>query len=133
RNEDDVITSWVGNATDIHEQKTKEQVKDEFIGIASHELKTPLTTAKAYIQLLEISMAKKNDEDLVFAQKAGASICRLNDLIGELMDVTKIQNGKLVLHITKFNLNEMIANAIEQVQYTSPLHSIKLSGKINEP
>ena len=52
-NDEGIVTSWVGAAIDIHEQKTKEQVKDEFIGIASHELKTPLTTAKAYIQLLE--------------------------------------------------------------------------------
>jgi PAS domain S-box-containing protein len=127
------IISWVGAAIDIHEQKTKEQVKDEFIGIASHELKTPLTTAKAYIQLLEISMAQTNNEDLIFAQKAGASINRLNDLIGELMDVSKIQNGKLDLKITTFNFNEMVVNAVEEVQYASPIHRILFSGEIKEP
>ena len=127
------IISWVGAAIDIHEQKTKEQVKDEFIGIASHELKTPLTTAKAYIQLLEISMAQTNNEDVIFAQKAGASINRLNDLIGELMDVTKIQNGKLDLSITTFNFNEMVVNAVEEVRYASPIHRILFSGEIKEP
>ncbi len=40
------ITMWIGATTDIHDQKTKEEAKDEFISIASHELKTPLTTAK---------------------------------------------------------------------------------------
>ena len=97
RNDEGIITSWVGAAIDIHDQKTKEQSKDEFMSIASHELKTPLTTAKAYIQLLQISMEETNNKDLIFAQKAGASIDRLNDLIAELLDVSKIQNGKLGL------------------------------------
>ena len=78
-------------------------------------------------------MAQTNNEDLIFAQKAGASINRLNDLIGELMDVSKIQNGKLDLHIATFNFNELVADAMEQVQYASPVHHIKLSGKIEEP
>jgi two-component system CheB/CheR fusion protein len=133
RNEEGILTSWIGTATDIHEQKTKEEVKDEFIGIASHELKTPLTTAKAYIQLLEMSMTQTNDKDLIFAQKAGASITRLNDLISELMDVSKIQNGKLDLRITMFNFNEMLVNAVEEVQYASPVHRIIFSGEIKEP
>ena len=132
RNDEGIITSWVGAAIDIHDQKTKEQAKDEFISIASHELKTPLTTAKAYIQLLELSMGKTNDKDLIFAQKAGASIDRLNDLIAELLDVSKIQNGKLALHITTFNFNEMVADAVEEMQYASPIHSIILSGEIKK-
>ncbi|KAA9042241.1 PAS domain S-box protein [Ginsengibacter hankyongi] len=132
-NDEGKVASWVGAAIDIHEQKTKEQVKDEFIGIASHELKTPLTTAKAYIQLLEMGLAETKDKDLIFAQKASASITRLNDLIGELMDVSKIQNGKLDLQITAFDFNEMVTDATEQVQYGSPGHHIKLSGKIKNP
>ena len=130
RNDEGIITSWVGAATDIHDQKTKEQAKDEFISIASHELKTPLTTAKAYIQLLEMSMEKTNDKDLIFAQKAGASIDRLNDLIAELLDVSKIQNGKLALNITTFNFNEMLADAVEEMQY-APTHSIIKTGEID--
>jgi two-component system CheB/CheR fusion protein len=131
--DDGKVSSWVGAAIDIHEQKTKEQIKDEFIGIASHELKTPLTTAKAYIQLLQMGMENTNNVDLIFAKKAGASIDRLNDLIGELMDVTKIQNGKLSLNITTFDFSKMIADAAEEVQYASPMHHILFSGEIKEP
>ena len=133
RDDDGKVISWVGAATDIHDQKAREEVKDDFIGIASHELKTPLTTAKAYVQLLEMSLAETNYKDLIFAQKAGSAIDRLNDLIGELMDVSKIQNGNLDLHITSFNFNEMVADAIEQVQHASPVHHLNLSGAINEP
>jgi two-component system, chemotaxis family, CheB/CheR fusion protein len=133
RNEDGIITSWVGAAIDVHDQKTKEQVKDEFINIASHELKTPLTTAKAYIDLVRLNMGKTNSENLPYVQKAGESINRLNDLIGELLDVSKIKNGKLDLNITKFDFNEMITSTIEGVQLISPRHKILQTGEINEP
>jgi two-component system CheB/CheR fusion protein len=132
-NDEGKVISWVGAAVDIHDQKTKEQAKDEFISIASHELKTPLTTAKAYIQLLEMGMKETNDKDLIFAQKAGASIERLNDLIGELMDVSKIQNGKLELNVASFNFKAMVSEAVESIQYVSPDHHILLSGEIGEP
>ncbi len=133
RNNEGIITSWVGFATDIHDQKTKEQAKDEFIAIASHELKTPLTTAKAYIQLLEMDLQQTDDKDLIFAQKAGASIKRLDDLIGELLDVSKIQNGQLELNVTSFDFNAMISDAVESIQRVSPDHKILFSGEIKEP
>ena len=140
RDEGGAITSWVGVAIDIHDQKTKEESKDEFISIASHELKTPLTTAKAYVQLLQMNLSVRTpsqetsrEESLLFAQKAGASIDRLNDLICELLDMSKIQNGKFDLETTEFDFNEMISSAIEGVQYSSPLHTIIKSGEISEP
>jgi two-component system CheB/CheR fusion protein len=130
RNDDNLITLWVSAAIDIHDQKTKEESKDEFISIASHELKTPLTTAKAYVQLLQMNLKESNTEDLLFAQKAGASIDRLNDLISELLDLSKIKNGKFELDKTAFDFNKMISAAIEGVQVASPLHRIIKSGEI---
>jgi two-component system CheB/CheR fusion protein len=130
--EDGEAKMWVAVTTDIHNQKTKEETKDEFISIASHELKTPLTTAKAYIHLLQMSVQKTSKEDLMYAQKAAESIDRLNHLIGELLDVSKIQNGKLGLNITEFDFNEMISTAIEGIQYASPNHTIHRSGKIRQ-
>jgi two-component system phosphate regulon sensor histidine kinase PhoR len=52
RDEAGQIILWIGAATDIEEQKQQLQKKDEFIGVASHELKTPLTSLKGYLQLL---------------------------------------------------------------------------------
>ena len=122
----------MGAAVDIHDHKTKEQVKDEFISIASHELKTPLTTAKAYIELVKINMEKTKNGNLLYIQKAGESINRLNDLIGELLDVNKIKSGKLDLRISKFDFNEMISSSIEGIQLITPDHKIILTGAVKE-
>jgi two-component system CheB/CheR fusion protein len=124
------VLAWVGAATDIDEQKNVEKAKDDFISVASHELKTPLTTAKAFIQLIEYNMEKKNDKDIVFARKVSASLDSLNNLVTELLDVSKIQYGKLNLTISTFNFNEMLSEAIEDVQLPTPDHKITFTSNV---
>ena len=130
KDEDGKIKMWLGSKTEIHDQKTKEQAKDEFISIASHEMKTPLTIAKAYLQLLEISLDKDNENANLYAKKASQSVARLNELITELLDVSKIQHGKLDYNISTFNFNELVDNTVADIQQTSPKHTIIKSGKI---
>lgn len=130
-NHDGSLREWVGVHTDIHEQKTREQKKDEFISLASHELKTPLTTAKAYLQILEPALENNIKAAKVYAKKAGQSVERLNVLIGELLDVSKINLGKLNYTMSTFNFGEMIAGTVENLQLTSPGHTITSSGEIH--
>ena len=73
-----------------------QQKKDEFIGIASHELKTPLTSIKAYLQVLDTIENKEPNKQYV--KKALASVNRLQQLIYDLLDVSKIQSGQLHLN-----------------------------------
>ena len=110
----------------------KEQQKDEFISIASHEMKTPLTTAKAYLLLLEHSLSNEQEKPFLYAKKASAAVKRLHDLIGELIDVSKIQFGKLDYNISTFDFNSMIDQTIENVQYSSPNHTIIKSGNVDK-
>lgn len=131
KDENGKVKFWVGAATDIEEQKMKEQKKDEFISVASHEMKTPLTTAKAYLQLLEHSLTQQDDKSFLYAKKASAAVKRLNDLISELLDVSKIQFGKLNFNIESFDFNEMIDQAIENIQYSSPNHVIIKTGQVD--
>ena len=116
------IIQWISTATDIHDQKTKEEKKDEFISIASHEMKTPLTTAKAYLQLLEMSLDKNDEKQNLYTKKAILSVDRLRDLISELLDVSKIQNGKLDFNFTDFNFDELLSETIESMQCITPRH-----------
>lgn len=133
KNKNGQVASWVGTAVDFHDQKIRDLEKGEFMSIASHELKTPLTTAKAYLQLLEQNLDKSDETNLQYAKKVGTSIVRLNDLISELMDASKIQNGKLDLNIAPFDFNEMLSSAVEEAQFVSPRHAILKTGEIKQP
>ena len=130
KNNEGEITQWLASATDIHDQKMKEQKKDEFLSIASHEMKTPLTSVKAYLQLLELTLDKSNEKANSFTKKAILSVDRLKDLIAELLDVSKIQNGRLNLNISNFDFNEMLDEAIESIQYNSTKHLLLKTGEI---
>ena len=132
KNDAGKVILWIGTNTDIHEQKMKEQQKDQFIGIASHEMKTPLTMVKAYLQLMELAFDDQNSTAYVYAKKANQSVERLNDLITELLDVSKIQNGKLNYNITSFYFDEMIDHTIENFQHTSPTHTIVKTGGVQQ-
>ncbi|MEO6539181.1 MAG: CheR family methyltransferase, partial [Ferruginibacter sp.] len=127
---DGKITSWIGTHTDINEQKIKEHQKDEFISIASHEMKTPLTSAKAYLQLLEMSLDKKDEATSLYVKKASYAVARLSELISELMDVSKIQHGKLDYNISTFNFNEMIKHTVEDINSISLKHAIVATGTV---
>jgi PAS domain S-box-containing protein len=110
---------------DITERKRLEQRKDEFIGIASHELKTPLTSIKGYTQILERIILQMGDEKLKnYLKKTNIYINRLDSLIADLLDVSRIQAGKLQFNMVEFNLTNLISDSIEAIQPTSTKHTI---------
>ena len=118
--EGETVKNWVGTFTDIDDQKRIEKEKDEFLSIASHELKTPLTSIKAYTQLLsrKLKLSEENPE-LVYVEKTLDQIDKLNSLITDLLDVSKIENGKLKISKKPENLNKVIENALETILHTS--------------
>ncbi|RYY70428.1 MAG: PAS domain S-box protein [Chitinophagaceae bacterium] len=122
------IVKWVGAFTDIHEQRIKDERKDEFMSIASHELKTPVTTAKGYLQILEEVLEDTDPSALRFAKKAGESVNKLTDLISELLDASKIRLGKLHYTISTFDFNSMLDSTVENIQLISPKHTIIKTG-----
>ncbi len=124
------VTQLVSVSRDITDRVKLEQKKDEFISIASHEMKTPLTTAKAYLQLLEMSL-QDDDSSILYAKKASNSVERLNSLITELLDASKIQNGQLNYNITNFNFSDMVKNTIEDIGHSFSSHQIIMQGKIS--
>lgn len=119
------ITQWFGTNTDITEQKQLERQKDDFLGIASHELKTPVTSIKAYGQVLQTMFQRKGDNNAVeHLKKMDAQVDKLSSLIADLLDVTKIQSGRMEFHEDFFDFNELISELIEQLQLTTEKHSI---------
>lgn len=117
--EENAIKNWVGTFTDIDDQKKVEKEKDEFLSIASHELKTPLTSIKAYVQLLERKLKlDKESPEAGFLTKVQDQIEKLNTLITDLLDVSKIENGKLKITKKPVNLESVISNAIDTIVQT---------------
>jgi signal transduction histidine kinase/DNA-binding response OmpR family regulator len=122
-----VITKWVGTFTDIEDQKEAVRKKDEFISIASHELKTPLTTIKAYVQLLERSI-QEEDPTRMYVERALVQVRKLDNLIVDLLDLSKIESGKLKFNKQGFNFGKMLAGAIDTIRQTYPEYSIVRNG-----
>lgn len=122
--EDGEVKLWMGTNTNIEMQKDNERRKDEFLSIASHELKTPLTSIKAFNQL----MKRTTDEGKLngFVQKSSDHIQRLEKLISDLLDVSKINAGKLNYSMSPFSFAKMLRDSIETVQHTSSSHEIIL-------
>lgn len=104
--------------------------KDEFMSIASHELKTPITSVKASLQLLDKMVGKHAELESIapFIGKASKQVNKLTDIINDLLDVTKIQAGKLQLNPSFFNLHQLITDSAEQCQLTDNRHRIIIGG-----
>ncbi len=115
------IVKWFGTNTDIEEQKQEMEKRDEFIGVASHELKTPLTSAKGYIQLIDAYQKESLPAAVkTFVKKASDSLNKLQILVNDLLDVSKIQAGKLTFSIASVNLDELIFNCVENASHIFP-------------
>lgn len=97
--------------------KENQQKKDEFIGIASHELKTPLTTVKGYIEIL--NMMEQDPTKKQFVEKAMMNVDKLERLIRDLLDVSKIQSGQLQLEMKEFNMHDLLKETVNAVQMVS--------------
>lgn len=117
--EGDKLIKWVGTFTDIDDQKQIEKKKDEFLSIASHELKTPLTSIKAYVQLLDRTVNTTADcPARKYIDKVQHQVCKLNSLITDLLDISKIENGKLKINKELFDFEKMLNCALDTVYHT---------------
>jgi len=110
------------NAKLYEEVKALNDRKNEFIGFASHELKTPLTSANAYLQLLEKLPA--DEKSKYFIQKALRQMKKLTTLVNDLLDISKIEAGKLQLNIDEFDLKKVMEETIELIGHTNDKYRI---------
>lgn len=119
----------IGNsaiARDISVTKELERRKDAFISMASHELKTPITGLKAFNQVLLKKFEGSTDtQTRHFLYKMDLQIDRLSNLVGELLDLSKIQLGKLDLEKSHFDFIDFIKEVVEEFQAATESHQIK--------
>jgi PAS domain S-box-containing protein len=127
-------SSTVAVVLDITRRRALEKQKEDFIGIASHELKTPITSIKPYTEILqEIFQEAQDEQNVELMKKLDVQINHLTDLINMLLDTTKIAEGKLALTPQQFDLNELIAERVEDLQRVSKKHRLILRQETLQP
>lgn len=132
RNAEGKVYAILHAATDVTNLVQLQKQKDEFLGIASHELKTPVTSIKAYTQVLERMIRKDGDEKKAnMVHKMDIQLNRLTGLIGDLLDVTKIQSGKMAFNPVQFDFDNLVSEIIDEIQHTTSQHQIKFELKSN--
>ena len=127
KDNDGKIIGWFGVCTDIDDQKKAMEKKDEFISMASHELKTPVTSLKAYTQILMMTLGGEGNtvaSDML--SKMDKQINKLTSLIADLLDASKANSGQLNLTIESFDFNELVKEVTDELQRTTATHTIKL-------
>ncbi|MDB5005159.1 MAG: domain S-box protein [Mucilaginibacter sp.] len=111
------------NAKLYEEVQKLNSKKDEFIGLASHELKTPVTSLTGYLQIISRRLSE-GDVNKPFIDRAIHQVRKLSGLISDLLDVSKIETGQLPLSPTAFDLKFLVQEVIELQQYGTKSHRI---------
>lgn len=125
------VIKWFGSSTDVQDQREIRQqledtvrVRDEFITLASHELKTPLTSLRLQTQLFQRSASKALQGDSSVYSKSKVDqlneqtekqVVRLVRLVEDMLDIARIRSGRLSLHRTEFDLCVLVKDCVEQM------------------
>lgn len=127
-NEDASFVGRVDVYSDVTDARQLQRNKDHFLSLVSHELRTPVTSIKGYAQLLQRRASKESpsDQTLVAYQTIERQSGRMQRLIDLLLDLSRLESGRLWLTIDQVNLSDLVARAAEMVQMTTDEHCIAL-------
>ena len=115
---------------DITVRVELERRKDEFISMTSHELKTPVTSLKGFTNVLQRRLIKLADEQgLHYLTRIDAQLNKLTKLISDLLDVSRMQTGKLAFQIESFDLDTLVHETVENVQAATTTHQFFVEGR----
>lgn len=119
------VSKWIGTATDIDDIKQIALRKDDFLSVASHELRTPITSIKAYSQLLLNTYKDSNDGFLNSAlAKLEIQANKMAKLVNDFLKLSKIESGRLQLNKKTFCINNLVNEIAEDIQLVSVNHRI---------
>ncbi len=122
------VRGMVGMTADITESKLFEQRKDDFLSIASHELKTPLTSLKASLQLLDRIKGKPTSAAHInLIDQANRNMGKMNVLVNDLLNMNRMTEGQLKLEKTTFTVSEMLGSTCNHVRMEG-IHKLIIEG-----
>lgn len=114
----------------IHDETSSrelENMKTDFVSMAAHELRTPLTAVRGYLEMASSKSSAQNGDNADFVDKALKNVNELSGLINNLLDVTRIERGTLVLNMEKVDFAACIAQAMDNAAFAANEHSITLT------
>ena len=112
-----VDSYFTGVLHEITERKMDEMRKNDFIGMVSHELKTPLTSLNGYLQLMERT-AKKVENQFLINTSASAlkQVKKMSGMINGFLNISRLESGKIFLEKTSFDFNSLILESVEDIR-----------------
>jgi two-component system sensor histidine kinase VicK len=122
------ITGLSNITRDITEKKQEEQRKNDFIGMVSHELKTPLTSLTALIQVSNSKL--KNSEDTFLASamgRAAQQVKKMSNMINGFLNVTRLESGRIAIDKQYFDLHHLLEEIVEDTRLTASAHVINIA------
>ncbi|WP_231460226.1 PAS domain S-box protein [Pedobacter sp. Leaf132] len=122
------FVGYITSSVDISELKKDEIRKNDFIGMVSHELKTPLTAISGFVQVLQ-ARAKKNNDDytLMALNRAYNQVKKMTVMINGFLNVSRLESGKLLIEKSDFQLEELLKELVEETDLVQFSHKVNLS------
>ncbi len=119
---------FIGTILEITDKKQEEIRKNDFTAMASHELKTPLTSIKAYIQILSNTARKFNDSFLSGSlTKVEVQLNKMTKMINDFLDLSRMESGRFVLSMEDFELNDLIEEVLEEIRPIINTHTVSFT------
>ena len=116
---------FTGVLNDITERQKDEERKNDFIGMVSHELKTPLTSMRGYVQMLLVKMRKQEDEFAISSlEKTNTQIGKMTTMINGFLNVSRLESGKIHIDYKVFDLAQLIKETEDEVANTISSHRV---------
>lgn len=117
-------------AVEVVKLEEVDKMKDEFISMASHELKTPLTALRGYIDLLREDVGKNDQNNLTrqlhYLENMGASVSRLHELVNDILEVSRIEQNRLPMMMQETALLPIVNNLIEEMRISANQKGLEL-------
>jgi signal transduction histidine kinase len=128
--QDGELTGGVVTLRDITDRKRIEEQKDEFISVASHELKTPVTSMKLNAQrLLRQALKRKAPQDEVAGlESIGRQADKMTRLVRNLLDVSRLESGQLAVNLKPLKLARFVPDVMERLSLTAEGRELVLAG-----
>ncbi|MDB5141455.1 MAG: putative Histidine kinase [Mucilaginibacter sp.] len=113
-------------ARDITDRKQAERRKNDFIGMVSHELKTPLTSVRSYVQMLHLEAKKRNSEGFIInaLSRTDVQTKKMANMIEDFLNLARLEDGKVELRKKVFDLNDLVNEVAGDAQLFTKHHVI---------